>query len=153
MEWCFRPLGHGYNINRAVGDFQLSLFCLANPASGNQNLVVSWSGGTYTYSIEAVSFKGVNQATPCINGTTNTATGTSLSLSVTSPTGDIAVGAFGSTVAYGTVNQTQIFQDTTSSFPVAAANYVAGSGAASLTATTNGGTTTWIAFGLDVKAN
>ena len=89
------PIITGTTINRAGGDFQINMLGLANPASGNQSLVISWGGGTYSYSIVALSFQGADQTTPFINGTTNTATSGSLSVAITSPTGDYAVGGYG----------------------------------------------------------
>lgn len=140
------------NISVSSGGFHIALFGLASPVAGNQTLAVSWTGGsTYSYSIAALSFQGVDQTTPFRNGATATATSNTAAVTVTSATGNIVVGVYAGPVSYGGApSGTQIFSDTGASYPVAAASRNAGA-----TPTLSDGfssSTLWIASGCDVKA-
>lgn len=81
----------------------VAIFCLANPTTGSsQNAVVTMSGATTSFAVGVASFLGVNQTTPCANGTFASGTGTSASLTITSATGDVVMdtlAAGGSSVA------------------------------------------------------
>jgi hypothetical protein len=131
--------------------FKMSLWGLANPAAGNKTLAVSFGGVTYSYSIAAMSFQGVDQTTPFQNGTTNSGTSQTPSVSVTAAAGSISVGAYAASVAYNSVSPTQIFQDTTSSYPIGAADYA--SGASPTLGAALQSSVPWIASGVNVKAN
>mgnify|MGYP001587423595 CR=1 FL=1 len=131
-------------------DIGIVMFGLANPASGNQTLAFSWTG-TQAYSVDAISFTGVDQSTPFTNGVNASGVGTTQNPgTITSPVGDYAAAAFASTVTYSAVDPTQLFQDTGASFPVGAANYTAGTGTLALT-TTTASSTRWAASGVNVK--
>jgi hypothetical protein len=145
------PLISGTASANTSANIYCQMFGLANPASGNQTLAVSFGGTAYSYSIVAISFKGVNQSTPFVNGTTAGGTGPTFSISPTVPSGDIAVAAFANTLAYSSVGNTVIFTDTTASYPVAAANRDVGPNP-TLSASISS-SSAWIASAVDVKSN
>lgn len=130
----------------------ISLFGLNNPASGNQALAVSWGGGTFAYSINAMSFSGVDQGTPFSNGITATGTAGNPSITITSAVGDYTLAAFGTAnVGSTTAGGTQLFHDTGASYPVGSAVYATGAATVNFTENTSSGR--WVSSGVDVKAN
>jgi hypothetical protein len=62
------------------------LWGLANPASGTHNIVASFSGAPSTVVIDAISYTGAQQTTPIEATGTNSGSGTSASVSVTTLT-------------------------------------------------------------------
>lgn len=68
------------------------LFGLINPATGNQTLSCSWTGGiTPSISLGAVNCTSADQTTGWNNSGTDTGTGTSASSAVTTTNGDMAI--------------------------------------------------------------
>jgi hypothetical protein len=113
------------NKNRSV------LYGIGSPTTGAQTLSVTWTN-TYAGYVNVMSWKGSDTTTPFKNGTTATATSTAPSVSVTSPTGDFAVGCvFSDTQGFSTTNQTQWWVDN-AQVDNGAANYTAGSGTVTL---------------------
>jgi hypothetical protein len=79
-------------------------------ATGNQSVVISWTGTTRCWAI-AVSASGVDQTTPLINGTSeNLGNGATPSLAITSSTSDLSVDVVGTyDVAPSSPTQTSIY--------------------------------------------
>lgn len=75
----------------AAGGGEINLFGLINPATGNQTLSATWTGGSATVTLGAVSLYNVNQTTAWQNNGTDTGTGTSASSTVTSANGNAVV--------------------------------------------------------------
>ncbi len=73
------------------------IFCLQSPASGNKTLTFSWTGSAPTFT-DAVSFTG--SSTGCQNGAKSE---TATTVSVTSASGHVVVGASESGTALGTL--------------------------------------------------
>jgi hypothetical protein len=70
----------------------INVFGLKNPASGNQTLAASWTGGSAGDTVlGAASFADVDQTTAWQNVGTDTATSTSASSVVTTASGNMAV--------------------------------------------------------------
>src|SRR5258706_2099811 len=120
---------NGGNNDRAI------LFGLGSPATGSGHaFVVSWTTATAGY-INIISLKGTDTTTPFKNATTNTGTGTSATVPVTSPSGDMALGACLFANGAATVGQTTWWNDDTGANDNGLGNYTAGAGSTSLTAT------------------
>jgi hypothetical protein len=131
-------------------DIQGYFYGLVNPHAGNKTLAVSWTG-TSAYSIDALSLSGVDQVNPFQNVTSNgNASSGTPSVTVTSAIGDYVFAGFASAATGTATNQTQLFFDTGSSYPVASAAYAAG--AATVTLTSDNGTGRFFAIGVDIKA-
>ena len=129
---------------------------LSNPASGANNVVVTFSGTATNYSVSgAVSFTGAHQTTASLTGTQATASGTTAdpSVAVSSATGEIVVDtmAWEGEVATYTVGAGQ-----TQRWNAAAVNVVEGAasteaGAGSVTMSWTGGAARWALAGVGVK--
>jgi hypothetical protein len=135
------------------------MYGLLNPTAGNKTFSVSFSGFPNGLIIELISFSGVLQTSIAaafphgasakdVTGTSSTA-----SLTVTSPTGDIAIAAHANDTGatFTTISGTTIFNVVGAGPENAAANYVAGSGTAVLTAAMSAADV-WVAAGTDIAA-
>ena len=128
---CFVPVGfgtaNGLTItaislggssilsNVAVGPIQngtanayIEVFYAINPPTGSQTLSITGSAGMGAIYTNVVCFTGVNQTTPVRAGTTNSATntGASASLTITSDTSDLTMTALIPTQGVTSTNQT-----------------------------------------------
>lgn len=80
----------GTELNQ--GNYQINMFGLVAPDTGNQTLSVSWTGiASLDITMGAVSLYNVNQSTPTQNSGSDTGTGTSASSTVTSAADNMAV--------------------------------------------------------------
>lgn len=125
---------------------------LSNPATGTNNVIVSFSGSVHAV-CGAVSFTGAHQTTASLTGTQATATGNSgtPSVNVSSASGEIVIDTLGFFVAIATVGagQTQRWNAT------ASLEYGAGSTEAGASTTTMSWTLDdifpWALVGVGVK--
>lgn len=70
-----------------AGNRQTNQFTLGAPATGSNNVAVTWSGGGTEARIFAVSYTGVDQTTPCeAQNSSSISSGTSAAISVTTLT-------------------------------------------------------------------
>lgn len=72
------------------GNGRAEMFCLAAPATGANNIVVTASGSA-ELNAGGQSYTGVDQTTPADGGTGATGTSTAATVAVTSAAGDLAV--------------------------------------------------------------
>ncbi len=102
------------------------LWGLVNPATGNLNLALAWTGNARAF-IVAMAFNGVDQtggATSFPHSSSGTGVAT---LSITSATANIVMNTGGGGTVPGTITGTTIYSDTASgSFINAYSNYDAG---------------------------
>ena len=141
----------------------MAIFCLPNPASGNHTLtiVMTVSGGGEIHAMGA-SFAGANQTTPCqnYNGVTNPASTATITVPVTSATGDLVVGVYeNGSVAQGASNPNlsgtplttygNDFNGPNNSFEM---NYAPGAATVNLTDTGAGAAADWVGGGVDILA-
>lgn len=138
------PVSGATNTNVSI---RTDIFILAAPAQGNKTLVVS-TVGVFAFSSSVLcSFNGVNQSTPTQNGTSaGPLAVTSISINVTSATGDQVVAVETSSSSVSSVNQTQIFLDGNGG-----ANRAAGAASVTMSATFGGGSN-GSAAGMDIVA-
>lgn len=73
------------------GGGELHCFGLIAPAGGNNTLSATWTGGSNTVCMGAISLYNVNQTTATQNNSSDTGTGTSASSTVTSASGNCAI--------------------------------------------------------------
>lgn len=85
------------------------LFGLVAPATGNLNLLISWTGGANVFAA-AMAFNGVDQ-TGGVTSFPHSTSGTTATLTVTSATGNKVMACEASTVAQGTSTGTLIYDD------------------------------------------
>lgn len=109
---------------------------LLNPAAGNLNAVVTWTGGSNVF-IDSISFSGANSSTPIAHTANNNGTA-SAPISLTTATGHYAVYTYyNEGGAAGTPTGTQLYVDGVSGSSInAGAGYDVPSG----TSITVGGT-------------
>lgn len=82
----------GASLNSVASAFDIYLFGLINPDTGNQTLSTSWTGGSASpVVLGAISLYDADQATGWQNGGSDTGTGTSASSVVTSANGNMAI--------------------------------------------------------------
>lgn len=82
----------GASLTAVAGSMDLYLFGLIAPATGAQTLSVSWTGGSSApVVLGAISLYNADQTTGWQNGGTDTNTGTSVSGTVSSANGNMAV--------------------------------------------------------------
>ena len=102
------PTGVTYNgvamtkiVDETTAEWGVSLWYLVNPATGNNNVVVTHSGAMARMCTSAMDFYNVDQSSP-IRGSTdqNNATASSMSASQTSVRGDVVLGA----IVHGSVS-------------------------------------------------
>ena len=90
-----------------LSDKGAQLWGLVNPASGMNDVVVTYSGAAIAYACTSVSYTGVNQSTP-VGTPAHAGTGgggsTSISVNVTSAVGELVVDCLG--MAYKTYTRT-----------------------------------------------
>lgn len=132
-----------------------ALFCLAGPATGNHTLSVSTSVHVAgELHVIAASFTGVDQTTPAQNPASATGqTNTTATISVTSATGNIATAIFAQDQQpNNSTNGTNIVLNNVGPGMGCAANYIAGSATATLTATAGGSATDWTISAMDLLA-
>ena len=67
------------------------LYGLIAPTAGTQTLTVTWTGGTATGNIFAVSYKNINQTTPTYGFASASGTSAAPAISVSSSPGDVCV--------------------------------------------------------------
>ena len=130
------------------------LWYLVNPSITPGNIVASWTG-TRGYAMGAVSFSGVHQTTPVLNGTYATGNSTTTSVTITSAAGDMTMDTVsqnsGAATPLSAPTQTQRWLD------AAPTNVTAGGSTAPGVATvthawTNGSSVPWVSSGVDIKA-
>jgi hypothetical protein len=83
----------------------LSIWCIATSLTGSQTVTLAWTGNS-NGEAGAISATGVDQTTPCNNGTETTGNG-SLSRTITSTSGDLTSSVFLSSDASGTTTTNQ----------------------------------------------
>ena len=85
----------------ASGDASLRSYVLGvvAPPSGSQTATCSWSTNNYYLAINVSSYCGVNQTTPTVNFTSNTASNTTPTITITNASGAIATDAVDSNAA------------------------------------------------------
>lgn len=134
----------------------IQMYGLLNPNSGNKSLVVNWTGLTQL-TVSPISFNGVDQssiANAFPNGISATGSSLSTSLTITSGIGHQVVAAHvvNTGNAWTAVNNTQYYIDNTPTLINCAANYTTGAGASSvnMTATATSGTPAWVSVGTDI---
>lgn len=118
-------------------DQRAVLYGLASPASGAKTFAGSWTN-SYSGYANVMSWKGTDTTTPFKNGTNlaNAASsGTTASITVTSPANDFAVGCLTAFPTINSANQTSWWLSNAGSQADGAANYTAGAGSTSLTCT------------------
>lgn len=135
----------------------VSLYGLLSPTSGNKTLNATWTNSSGAY-IAGVSYTGVDQtgvSTSFPHGTSASGIGSSFGVTVTSAVGNAvaAAHAFGSSsFDIVSVNNTQVFLDTSlSGSSDGAANRAAGASTVALSGAANGGDA-WISVGTDILA-
>jgi hypothetical protein len=98
----------GSEVEIAGGQGSVYLFGLIAPDTGNQTISASWTGGTQTVALGAVSLYNADQSTGWQNAGSDTGTGTSALSTVTSANGNMGVvghvndNASGMSIAQGT---------------------------------------------------
>ena len=121
VTWNGTPMTQIVNLGNSY------LFGLVNPASGNHALVASWTAvsGTQFTVLNGTSFTNCNQTTTFVNTATNNGIGTAPTISVTNPSGNIAIdlAATGNGVP-GSPTQTQLYTEGTNTY--SAASYSSG---------------------------
>jgi hypothetical protein len=118
-------------------DQRAVMYGLASPASGAKTFAGSWTN-SYSGYANVMSWKGTDTTTPFKNGTNvanATSSGTTCSITVTSPTNDFAVGCLTAFPTINSANQTSWWLSNAGSTADGAANYTAGAGSTTLTCT------------------
>ena len=137
-----------------------AIFGLANQASGNQTLAITWTGGgTFDVYLNAVSFTGCNQTggtTTFPNGTTNNAaTGTTTTISVTSAANHMVAASHGQSGAPWNTNpacnNTEAYQSGALN-DNGAGNYASGAATVTMTCSwsTNAASKSWSVSATDI---
>lgn len=130
----------------------VQLFGLVNPASGNQSLVVNWTGLTQL-TVDAISFVGVDQTggnTTFPNGTSAIGTSTTSLIAVTSALDHMVVAAYSNpNNGFTSVNNNQIFIDNTPALIDCAANYSAGASSVTMAAIMSA-SSSWVGVATDI---
>lgn len=128
------------------------LFGLVGATAGNKTLSATWTG-TSDVTLAGMALTGVNQTggvTSFAHFNSASTSGSAPSLTVTSATGDVVVGALGvSANALSTLSGTQWYVDNVPNNFSAGGMYAAGAATVTLTAT---GTNTYGLAGVDVVA-
>lgn len=129
------------------------IFGLIAPATGNQTISASWTGGASDISLGAVSIKDADQATGWQNFTTNTGTSTLATDAVTSASGNLVVvgraddNASSATIAAGTQDWDE--RDLNGNY---GGGHIASVGASATVTWTLGSSVGWAMAGVDVIA-
>jgi len=111
---------------------QVMIFGLRNPASGNKQLRVDYSGASNAVFCAAMSFSHVNPASDAAafpNATGASTGATPISITITTGANNYGVAGYSSQTNFSSVSDNQLFLDNTGSVWAAAANYAASSGA------------------------
>jgi len=143
-----------YYVSTGDGNTGLEqIWGLANPASGNQNLVFNWSPSAYLTGECASSWQGVNQSNPFINVNQATANSTTASVTITSSPGDFVIAIHANETSGDAgpigVNGTELFHEY-SAVRQNAGNYAAQSTTTTLTwSVTN--SRIWMSLGCDIS--
>lgn len=132
------------------------IFCLANPASGNNTLTIT-ATGTGVAELHAISMSvtGADQTTPCQNyqGIGDQASSSTPTVTVTSATGDIAFGMVANNATFFTsCGPTQLLFDTTGPNFGYGGSYGAGASTVAISCTLSGGPAVNQLSGADFKA-
>ena len=138
----------------------VQLWGMVNPAAGNNNLVITWTGGASNLIIDAESWSNVDQTggvTSFPNSTTNSGTSITSTITINTTTGNACVALHCNTSddAITALSNTTLYINSAGPlFPESGANDNNGSSGASqtLTATWTSGSTNWLAVGTDIKA-
>lgn len=77
--------------NQGTNTIRAELWYLVAPATGANNVIVTWSAAVASASYCATSYTGVNQTTPLGTSAKTSGTGTAVSLAVSSATGEVVV--------------------------------------------------------------
>lgn len=121
-----------------------AIYALANPNSGTLTLAGSWTGSR-SFNVAAVSFTGVDQTTPAINGNFFTGSANPISFASNQTLGNYIVVAIGSSANILSITSgTQVFIDNTQ-VPGAAGVIGAATGASQQFTATVSGTATYVA--------
>ena len=106
--WDGTPMTAGPNLRTTAGgsDVRAAIFYLASPATGNKTLAGSWTTAVDCY-MSAVSFSGVDTATPVATG--DNATSATSSVTVTSTTDGATVACSVKNSGDPTMTQTAIW--------------------------------------------
>lgn len=92
MTWNSVSMTQITSVDLSSANGCIFLFGLINPATGNQTLSCSWTGGVSpSISLGATNFTSADQTTGWNNSGTDTGTGTSASSAITTTNGDMAV--------------------------------------------------------------
>lgn len=94
VTWNGVSMTNGGSRELVGATFKTQFFYLTAPATGTRNVVVTFSASIDDTVIGAVSFNGVNQSTPIGSLAGADGTGTDLSVTATSATGELVVDVF-----------------------------------------------------------
>lgn len=86
VTWGGTPMNAVGNLT--AGGRMTFVFQLIAPATGAQTIACTWTGGSSTIALGAVSYYNVNQSTPVQNNGSDTGTGSPASSDVTSANGN-----------------------------------------------------------------
>lgn len=127
-----------------------ALFGLRNPTAGTKTLAFSWTGANFP-SCEAISFTGVTQTSDAAAfAHFNSSPGAGgQAINITSATNNMVVGLFAATGSLTSINNTQIYLDTTSNGDDSAACRAAGAATVSISTVGGGGS---VICGVDIVA-
>ena len=142
------------SLTGLAGAYDIYLFGLIAPNTGNLTLSATWSGGSASpVVLGAISVYNADQSTGWQNGGSDTATGTSASSAVTSANGNMAiVGHLNDNASSTTINTgTSAFTETAFNGNYAM-GYSASSGASTTIAWTLGSSVVWGNVKVDVIA-
>lgn len=138
-----------------AGSGTVFLFGLIAPTSGNKTLHFAWTG-TDSVAVQAVAFTGVNQTGGATSFNANgksTGTGApAATMTITSATGDIVVGAYATKAgSFTSIDGTSLGIDNTPANDLAAAYYSGSASVSSNTTRTTG--SNWESVAVDVVHN
>jgi hypothetical protein len=151
MTWngvSLTRIGTGISNNGRV-----EMFVLVNPATGTQTFTANWTTSSSAV-LGLVTFSGVDQTTPYISAdtATNTGTGATASVSVTSSANGATVAASGfnsATASVTATNQTTLWTNNATTTPTGA-SYALGGSSNSHTFTVDR-SVSWPAMGIHVN--
>lgn len=150
-SWGSQAMTQVINAGGTPGN--LFIFVLTGVTSfGNQNLTISWATATTNAFVSAMSFTGVNQASPCPNPNTASGTGTAPSVNITSSSGEYVVASISANSFppnLNSVSGTQWWIDNTSC--AQGANYTTGASSVTMSGVLSA-SSPWTVVGTDIAA-
>jgi len=148
------PAVTGTSLYDGASSSQVAMFCLAAPATGAKTLSISWTGTAGEVDYIAVQFSGVNQSTPCTNGTslTNPASTAAISIPITSANGNMCTAVFNSPDPSMTMNGTSLWSNTAGASINDAGNYLLSTTTTTTLTDNASGNTNLVGAGLNLLA-